>query len=121
MTAGTWSAVELGPDKRPSNGTVIATGPTQESVAHLWQPGKVAICWSYDAPPPRRLSAAQLGNVRRKRLRRRLQTKHPLLWKQLYDAELNARPDYYDPKEPRRPTGRHDNPQPIERNDHVIR
>lgn len=96
---GQWTAVELGPDLRPSNGTVIARGDTKEDVLPYWQAGKVAICWSYDAPEPRRLSAAQLGNVRRQRLRRRLQQKHPLIWKQLYEAELDARRDHFDPKE----------------------
>lgn len=99
---GQWTAVELGRDMRPTNGTVIAQGDTQESVLPYWQPGRVVICWSYDAPEPRRLSAAQLGNVRRQRLRRRLQSKHPLLWKQLYEAELTARPDHFDPKETRK-------------------
>ena len=102
MTRGTWSAVELGPDKRPSTGTVIATGATEADVLPYWQPGTVAICWSYDAPAPRRLSAAQLGNVRRQRLKRRLQRKFPLLWKDMYDAEISARRDHFDPKEPRR-------------------
>lgn len=41
--SGTYQAIKLGPDMRPSNGTVLATGPTQESVMHLWEPGRVVI------------------------------------------------------------------------------
>jgi len=96
--AGTWTAVKLGDDKRPGNGTVVASGPTQADVDPYWKAGEIVICWHGEYPEPKRLSAAQLGNVRRQRLRRRLTNKHPLLWKQLYDAELTARPDYYDPK-----------------------
>lgn len=101
MTAGQWTAVKLGSDKRPSSGTVIARGDTEADVLPFWVAGEVAICWSYAAPEPRRLSAAQLGNVRRKRLRRRLDKQAPLFAAQLYAEELRNRPDYYDPKEPR--------------------
>lgn len=98
---GEWTAVRLGRDKRPSTGTVIARGDTEADVLPFWKAGEVAICWSYHAPPPKRLSAAQLGNVRRQRLRRRLEQKHPLFWRELYAQELRDRPDYFDPKEGR--------------------
>lgn len=91
-----YQAVRLGPDKRPVNGTVLAEARTADELDHLWKPGEVVICWTYDAPPPRKLSAASLGSVRRKRLWRRLRTKHPLLAPELYTDELKARPDHYD-------------------------
>lgn len=96
MTAGTYSAVRLGADLRPANGETLATAATAAELAHLWQPGRVVICWSYEAPPPRRLSPESLGRVRRKRLWRRLASKHPLLAAELYEAELAARPQHFD-------------------------
>lgn len=96
MSAGTYSAVRLGADMRPTNGQTIATAPTAEELLHLWQPGRVVICWTYDAPEPRRLSQTSLASVRRKRLRRRLDAKHPLLADQLYEAELARRPGHFN-------------------------
>lgn len=94
--SGTYQAVKLGPDNRPSNGTVLAQADTADELMHLWQPGKVVIAWSYDAPEPRRLSREALASVRRKRLQRRLERKFPLLASDLYAAEIAARPAFYD-------------------------
>lgn len=93
--SGIYSAVRLGADLRPTNGQTLATAETADELMHLWEPGRVVICWSYTEPPPRRLSPESLGRVRRKRLWRRLRSKHPLLAAQLYEAELAARPDHY--------------------------
>jgi len=94
-TNARYQAIQLGADKRPSNGTVIAEGPTAESVDHLWQAGHVIIAWTYDAPEPRRLSKASLASVRRKRLMRRLERKHPLLADLLFAETIAARPAFY--------------------------
>lgn len=93
--AGTYSAIRLGPDLRPSHGTVIATAPSREQLMHLWEPGRVVIGWSSDAPPPKRWPKATLARVRRQRLRRRLERKFPLIADQLYEDELAARPEYF--------------------------
>lgn len=37
--AGTWTAVRLGRDMRPSSGTVIASGATTADVVDHWAPG----------------------------------------------------------------------------------
>lgn len=95
MTRGTYQAVALGDDRRPCNGTVIASGPTMESLMHLWKPGSVVIAWQADHEPVRRLPPASLAAVRRKRLRRRLETKHPLFADLFEQAELAARPAFY--------------------------
>jgi len=95
MTAATWSAIKLGPDKKPARGTTIATGPTEESVAHLWRPGDVIIAWTAPHKPVKRWSQATTAKVRKQRLMKRLQRKFPLFAAQLYEAEIAARPDYY--------------------------
>jgi len=94
VTRGVYQAIRLGPDLRPSGGEVIAEG-TEAKVLPFWVPGKIVIAWRADEPPPRRLSKASLASVRRKRLRRRLDAKFPLLADQLEQAELAARPDFY--------------------------
>lgn len=95
MTRGTWSAVQLGPDMRPSSGTVLASSADRADVEHLWQPGRVALCWSYASKPPRRLPQQTVARLRRRRLRRRLERTAPLFADELFEAELAARPRYY--------------------------
>lgn len=93
--AGTYQAIRLGADLRPCNGEVIAEAPTAAELLHLWQPGRVVIAWRADAAPIRRLSRDSLAALRRKRLRRRLEARFPLIACQLYEAELAARPGYF--------------------------
>lgn len=93
-TSGYYSAVKLGADNRPSNGTELIRGTLAE-VEPYWKPGKVVICWNYDAPEPRRLSQESLATVRRKRLVRRMSRKFPLFAARLVQDELAARPAYY--------------------------
>lgn len=95
MTAGRYQAIRLGPDLRPTNGQVIAEADTAAELIHLWEPGRVVIAWRMPDAPRKRLSRDSLATVRRKRLRRRLDAKHPLFAAQLYEAEIAARPDYY--------------------------
>jgi len=92
---GLYSAIRLGPDMKPCNGEVLATSPNEADVIHLWEPGRVVIGWSAQEAPTRRLSQASLASVRRKRLRRRLDRKHPLLADLLEAEELAARPAFY--------------------------
>lgn len=94
-STGTYQAIMLGPCKRPSNGTVIAEGPTMESVQHLWSPGVVCIAFKATHTPPRRLAPASLAAVRLKRLRRQLAAKAPLLAAIIEETELAQRPDFY--------------------------
>lgn len=93
--AGLYKAIRLGADKRPSNGEVIASSTNEADVLPYWQPGLVVIGWQADEAPPKRLSRASLASVRRKRLRRRLEKKHPLLADMLEAEELAARPAFY--------------------------
>ena len=51
--------------------------------------------WQPPVRPIRRLSAEAKGRIRRSRLRRRLQTKLPLLADQLYTQELGRRAGYF--------------------------
>jgi len=100
---GTYSAIRLGPDKRPSNGTTIATaqstgGGCPPEIDALWVPGEVVIAWNAPDIPRKRLSPASLGSVRRKRLMRRLEKKHPLFAAQLFEAETTARKSHFWPE-----------------------
>jgi hypothetical protein len=81
---------------RPSHGEVIAEAATMADLLPLWEPGRVVIGWTAAHEPPRRLSQSSLASVRRKRLRRRLEAKFPLLADQLEQAELAARPDFFN-------------------------
>jgi len=92
---GTYKAIRLGPDLRPTGGQVLAEADDAEALMHLWEPGRVIIAWSMPEREPRRLSAASLASVRRKRLRRKLDRKHPLLADQLEAEELARRPAFY--------------------------
>ena len=75
-------------------GEVLARG-TAADVDPFWIAGKVAIVWTYDAPPPRQLSTQSLASVRQKRLRRRLEKKAPLFADVLFQQELAARPAFF--------------------------
>lgn len=100
--SGTWSAVRLGPDKNPANGEIIAsatvTGSTATAPAEieaLWKPGEVAICWNATPKPKHQMTEAGKASLRRKALRRRLESKHPLLADLLEQQEHEARPEYF--------------------------
>lgn len=95
MAHGIYQAIRLGPDKQPSKGTVIATGPTMESLMHLWKPSEVCIGWQAEHAAPRRLKPESLAAVRKKRLRRQLDAKLPLLADQIEEQEIAARPAFY--------------------------
>lgn len=82
-------------DHRPT-GPIVAEGPTKADVLPYWQPGAVAITWDADERPARRWPADTVARVRRERLRKRMERKFPLLADQLTDAELAARPSYYN-------------------------
>lgn len=105
MTSGVYQAIRLGADKRPSTGTVIAAAPDTgggipPAILALWVPGQVAIAWTAEHRPIRRLTADSLAQLRRKRLRRQLDRKHPLIAAQLYEQELAARPAFYAGERP---------------------
>lgn len=93
--SGLYQAIKLGRDMRPSNGAIIATAERQQDLLHLWEPGRVVIAWSANEGPPRRLSQQSLASVRRKRLRRRLERKHPLFAEELFQREIAQRPDHF--------------------------
>lgn len=101
MNHGTYTAVKLGPDFRPSTGETIASaksmaGEIPASISALWEPGRVVICWNADAPPPKQWPKESLASARRKRLRRRLETKLPLFADEMEARELAARPSFYN-------------------------
>jgi len=96
----TWQAIQLGPDKNPAKGTVIAEAPAlagneiPAEIRQLWRPGEVAMCFS-DARPLKKLSKESLASFRRKRLKTRLDKKFPLFADQLFNRELEQRPDHF--------------------------
>jgi len=75
-------------------GEILAEG-TEEEVSPFWKPGEVAICWTYDQDPPRQLSKEGLASVRQKRLRRKLERKHPLLADVLFEEALKRKPEFF--------------------------
>jgi hypothetical protein len=75
-------------------GEILAEG-TEAEVAPFWKAGEVAICWTYDQNPPRQLSKQSLASVRQKRLRRKLEKKHPLFAAPLFDQEIEQRADFF--------------------------
>ena len=75
-------------------GEILAEG-TEEEVSPFWKPGEVAICWTYDMDPPKKLSQAGLASVRRKRLQRKLERKHPLLAAVLFEEALKEKPEFF--------------------------
>ena len=91
---GKYQAIKLGPCMRPSKGEVVCEGSEEECMAH-WVAGKVIIAWTPDHKPMRRLSKESLSSVRKKRLMRKLETKHPLFAQQLFCKELRERPAYF--------------------------
>ena len=97
--SGVWHAVRLGPCKRPSNGTIVAEGPTEDSVIEHWVAGEVVITWT-DTTPIRRLKPESLAKRRRTRLRTKLSKAVPLFAEEFEARELAARPDFYAGKRP---------------------
>ena len=101
---GIWSAVRLGPDKRPSNGTVLlkiesdSTEPPPEIKA-LWVAGEVSICWSSNEEL-RELSQESLAKLRRTRLHNKLQRTAPLFADELEQREMEERPDFFAGRRP---------------------
>jgi len=97
---GVYTAIQLGPDKNPSNGKVIASAPRLPNgqcppeIAALWKAGEVAIGWSCDAPL-KQLSPESLGKLRRTRLRNKLKSKFPLIADELFAREIALRPDFF--------------------------
>lgn len=75
-------------------GEVLKTG-TMEEVDPYWVPGEVLICWTPVHEPVKRLSQSSLSSYRRTRLKNRLRKKFPLIWEELYQSELSARPDFF--------------------------
>ena len=77
----------------PANGNrLIATG---QAALDRWRVG-LTVRWIVpDDVPVRRISAAARYRGRRRRLRKRLEQRAPLLAQQLEEAALAARPEYY--------------------------
>ena len=75
-------------------GEILAEG-TEAEVSPFWKAGEVAICWTYDEGPRRQLSKEGLASVRQKRLRRRLERKHPLLADVLFEEALARKPEFF--------------------------
>lgn len=94
---GTWFAVRLGADKNPANGEIIAQSANRDEIQPLWRAGEIAICWSADPKPTRKLSSAGLASARRKRLRARLAKQAPLFAEQLEAQAIAAEPTRFDP------------------------
>jgi len=99
-----YQAIRLGADKKPSNGTVIASMPVlpgggcPPEIDALWVPGQVCIAWVPYIPPVKRLAPASLGSRRRKLLKKKLERQHPLLASVLYEQALAAEPDRFFPE-----------------------
>ena len=89
-----YSAVQLGADKNPSRGTVIATG-TREEMDKLWVAGEVVICWNSNPAPIKRISQESLAKRRKSRTKNRLEKKFPLFAEELFERELAEKPDHF--------------------------
>lgn len=89
---------QMGTSKRPTDGVVVAQAETAEELSEFFEPGRFALCWTYEHAPITRWSADAKGSARRKRLRRRLEAKAPLFADQLYQDEVLSRKDYYTGK-----------------------
>ena len=77
----------------PANGDgLLATG---QAALDQWRVG-LTVRWIVpDDVPARRISAAARYRGRRRRLRKRLEKRAPLLAQQMEEAALAARPEYY--------------------------
>ena len=71
---------------------LIASG---QAALDQWRPGLTSRWIVPDDKPPRRISDEARYRGRRRRLRKRLQAKTPLFWKDLEKTELEKRPKYY--------------------------
>lgn len=71
---------------------LIASG---QAALDQWRPGLITRWIVPDDKPPRRISAKARYRGRRRRLRKRLQAKTPLFWRDLEKTELEKRPEYY--------------------------
>ena len=94
-----YSAVQLGADKNPSRGTVLATG-TREEMDQLWIPGEVVICWNSNPAPIKRISKESLAKRRKTRTKNRLEKKFPLFADELFERELADRPSHFEGERP---------------------
>lgn len=97
--SGVYQAVQLGPDKNPARGSVIAEAPAigagvPDSIQALWRAGEVAIVWNHHEEL-RQLSPETLAKRRMTRMRRKLAEQAPLFADQLEARELAERPDFY--------------------------
>ena len=72
---------------------LVATG---QAALDQWRPGLISR-WIVppDDKPPRRISDEARYRGRRRRLRKRLQKRPPLFWRDLEQAELEERAQYY--------------------------
>ena len=77
---------------RDAGKNVVARGPAAQAG---WRVG-LTLHWEAPAEPTRRtISPAARYRGRRRRLRKRLERRYPLLADRLYDEETKARPAYY--------------------------
>lgn len=102
--SGVYYAVQLGADKNPARGVILAEAPGDgivipPSIKALWRPGEVSICWRIDQPM-RTLSPESLAKMRRTRLHNRLQRDVPMFADQIEERELAKRPDFFSGKRP---------------------
>ncbi len=96
MSGGVYKVVLLGNDHKPIMGAVVAESTVEADVLPHWEAGRTVLTWTPDTAPVRRLSKTGLASVRQKRLRRRLEKKHPLLADVLFEQETTTRPKYFN-------------------------
>ncbi|PHR91061.1 MAG: hypothetical protein COA69_13495 [Robiginitomaculum sp.] len=68
---------------------------TPPEIEALLEIGKVTLGWSADKPV-KRLPQSSLAKLRKTRRKNQLKKKFPLFWQDFYNAELAARPDYFN-------------------------
>ena len=77
--------------------------------------GKWCVTWSAVMAPPRQLSEDTLKSVRRKRLKRRVESKYPLFADQFIQEEMEKKAEFYDGKTDEKIQAAKDNVLELER------
>lgn len=107
----TYQLIQCGSNHKPNEGVVVASYETHEEFEADWPDELIAgtrlkCCWvSSEAPESiKQWSETAKGSARRKRLRRRLEDKHPLLANVLYKEQVLADREYFEGRTHRRKT-----------------
>lgn len=103
-----YELVQVNPNcPKPSEGVTVATGSEHE-ISQLWEeladPWHFKMVWRAPVTERKQWSETSKGSARRKRLKRRLDAKFPLLSTTLYQEQVLADRAYYEGRSNRRKT-----------------